>query len=317
MSEHLRAHRIAFSISGSILEHLEGSVWLFTVAELFSNDFQTTLHFADDEVRSSFSISLCHYHELTPSTAYHEYSIHPVQHTPRTVYTECSIHQVQCQPGITCHPIILLMTSWPVNMASISGVPPYWLTAVSQVSMRAQRSIHLVPLTPLWVNKQTDIVSAISAPPIAPLQIDYHLVDRGTHSFRASKSAWSRPPSESPNTVHHYVGVHLQVDSITALDCISKHTRSRPPHSHNHVLRVPLQICLNTASECISDVTWSQPPSAYANSLDPGLQVYLSVPMITESQSDRCVHPIIILRHTSNCSQAPAAASADIPCVDG
>jgi hypothetical protein len=43
-SEQLRAHRIAFSLSGSKLKHLEGSVWLFRVAELFSYNFQTILH---------------------------------------------------------------------------------------------------------------------------------------------------------------------------------------------------------------------------------------------------------------------------------
>ena len=45
--EHLRAHRFAFSLSGSIWDHLEGSVRLFRVAELFGDDFQTILHFAE------------------------------------------------------------------------------------------------------------------------------------------------------------------------------------------------------------------------------------------------------------------------------
>jgi len=45
--EHLRAHRCAFSLSGSIWAHLEGSVWLFRVTELFGYDFQTIIHFAD------------------------------------------------------------------------------------------------------------------------------------------------------------------------------------------------------------------------------------------------------------------------------
>jgi len=46
VSERLRAHRFVFSLSGSIWEHLEGSVWLFRVTELFGYDFQTILHFA-------------------------------------------------------------------------------------------------------------------------------------------------------------------------------------------------------------------------------------------------------------------------------
>ena len=49
----------------------------------------------EHKVMSSFSISPCHHHELTPSAAYTECSIHWVQHTPSTAYTENSIHRVQ------------------------------------------------------------------------------------------------------------------------------------------------------------------------------------------------------------------------------
>ena len=49
---------------------------------------------AEHNVKSSLFISQCHDHELTPSTAYTEYSIHRVQHTPSTAYTEYSIHRV-------------------------------------------------------------------------------------------------------------------------------------------------------------------------------------------------------------------------------
>jgi hypothetical protein len=48
VSEHLGAHRFAFSLSGSFWGHLEETVWLFRVAELFGYDFQTILHFADE-----------------------------------------------------------------------------------------------------------------------------------------------------------------------------------------------------------------------------------------------------------------------------
>jgi len=43
---------------------------------------------AEHKVKSSLSISPCHDHELTPSTAYTEYSIHRVQHTPSTASTQ-------------------------------------------------------------------------------------------------------------------------------------------------------------------------------------------------------------------------------------
>jgi len=64
---------------------------------------------AEHKVKSSLSISPCPDHQLTPSTAYTEYSIHQVQHTPE----------------IVCLPFNLMFTSWALNVAAASGVPPY------------------------------------------------------------------------------------------------------------------------------------------------------------------------------------------------
>jgi hypothetical protein len=64
---------------------------------------------AEDKVKLSLSISPCHDHELTLSTAYTEYNIHRVQHPPK----------------IGCLPFILTITSSPLNVISASGVPPY------------------------------------------------------------------------------------------------------------------------------------------------------------------------------------------------
>jgi len=50
---------------------------------------------AEHKVRSSLSISAWNDHELTPSTAYTEYSIHRVQHPSK----------------IVCHPFILIISS--------------------------------------------------------------------------------------------------------------------------------------------------------------------------------------------------------------
>jgi len=72
---------------------------------------------AEHKVKSCLSISPCHDHELTPSTAYAKYSIHRVQHTlrvqhtPSTAYTEYSIHRVQQPPKIVCLPFILMIRS--------------------------------------------------------------------------------------------------------------------------------------------------------------------------------------------------------------
>jgi len=62
--EHLRVHHFALSLSGSIWERLEESVWLFRVAELFSCDFQTILHIADAAVYSSIG-PCAHLYEST------------------------------------------------------------------------------------------------------------------------------------------------------------------------------------------------------------------------------------------------------------
>jgi len=70
------------------------------------------------KVKSSLSLSPCHGHQLTPSTAYTEYT-----HTPSTAYTKIqhipkySIHQstaytkVQHPPKIVCLSFILMITS--------------------------------------------------------------------------------------------------------------------------------------------------------------------------------------------------------------
>jgi len=57
--------------------------------------FHNSTIIAEHKVKSSFFISPCDDDELTPSTAYTEYSIHRVQHTPSTAYTQdclCSLH---------------------------------------------------------------------------------------------------------------------------------------------------------------------------------------------------------------------------------
>jgi len=52
-------------------------------------------------------------------------SWHRVQNTPSTAYTKYSIHRVQHPPKIVWLPFILIITSWLLNVASASSVPPY------------------------------------------------------------------------------------------------------------------------------------------------------------------------------------------------
>jgi len=85
----------------------------------------------EHKVRSSLSISPCHHHELTPSAASAECSIHRVHHTPR----------------IVCRLFILSILSWPLNVASASCVPLYRSTATSYFPIRASKvkSPHHIP----------------------------------------------------------------------------------------------------------------------------------------------------------------------------
>jgi len=89
---------------------------------------------AEHKVKWSLSISQWHDHELTPSTAYTEYSIHRVQHTPSTAYTEYSIH-----PRL----FVFASFSWlRVDQWMLLQLPAYLptrSTAISQLSMWAQR----------------------------------------------------------------------------------------------------------------------------------------------------------------------------------
>ena len=87
----------------------------FSYRLLFSTLFQSSstislflMHnstiIAEHKVKSSLSISPCHDHELTPSSAYTKYSIHWVQHQPSTAYpstayTEYSKYLVQYPPS--------------------------------------------------------------------------------------------------------------------------------------------------------------------------------------------------------------------------
>jgi len=74
---------------------------------------------AEHKVKSSPSISLCHDHELTLSTAYTEYSIHRVQHTPSTASTQ------DCLSSLHSHDYELTPEcSFSFRHASLHNRPP-------------------------------------------------------------------------------------------------------------------------------------------------------------------------------------------------
>jgi len=83
---------------------------------LFLIHISTTI--AEQKVKSSLSISPWHDHELTPSTAYTEYSIHRVQHTLSTALQDClsSLHSQDYELTPEC--------SFSFRLAFIHDRPP-------------------------------------------------------------------------------------------------------------------------------------------------------------------------------------------------
>jgi len=189
---------------------------------------------SEHKVKLSLSISPCHNHELTPSTAYTKYSI-----IPRS----------------TVSPPISLDHSLPVHLQTRS------VTALECITEFTR-----------------------SRPPSAcPNSLDHGLqVHVHTRLFMASKCmsklAGSRPPSACPNSLDHGLQVHVRTRSIMSSKYIPEFTPSRPssasPNSLDHSLPVHLHTRSITASKCISQFTPSWPPSASPTLLDHGLHVY-------------------------------------------
>jgi len=172
------------------------------------------------------------------------------------VDTEYSIHWVQHPPKIVCVPFILRILSWPLNVASASGVPPCTI-------YRHQPALHESP----------KIKSPCYIPTVASQLTD-------ETSFSTLGTVHWLPRCTSSNSLN----CGLQVRTIMPSKTISKLTLLLPPNSLNHGLQVYLQTRLITASKCISKFTQSQSRSASLSSLDQGRQVYLQISLITTSK---------------------------------
>jgi hypothetical protein len=55
------------------------------------------------------------------------------------VMSECSIHRVQYTPKIFSHPVVILISSWTLNVASGYTVPHHWSTTISQFVISASQ----------------------------------------------------------------------------------------------------------------------------------------------------------------------------------
>jgi len=209
--------------------------------------FHNSTIIAEQKDKSSLSISPCHVYEFTlstaytkysihqvqhaPSTAYTEYSMHQVQHTPSTAYTVYSTHRVQHTPNIVCLPFILMITSWPLNVASTSSMPPYTINRHH----------------PAFNEKLNGKVTL-------------------SHSHCCELPNWwieSQHSACCPSTTSKYsLDYSWPVLTIMASKCISKLARLRPPSLHDHVIEVHCETRSITASECISEFTQSSFPGA-------------------------------------------------------
>ena len=155
---------------------------------------------AEHTVKSSLSISPWHDHELTPSTAYTEYSIHRVQHPPK----------------IVCLPFFLIIASWPLNVASASSVPPYTIDCRQPALYES------------W-----NVTSPCHIPRVASQLSDEESLSTGRAVHRP-------PPSTRPISLNHGLHVYIQTHSITASNFARSRAPSTPPNSLNHRLQVYL-----------------------------------------------------------------------------
>ena len=147
----------------------------------------------------------------------------------------------------------------------------------------------------------------------------YKLTPECSFSFRrASLYDWP-PPGHSPSEL---ILPHSHGGELTnwRIEC------------HQDLAHLPLtasKSCTKVARSwsqtwCISNLPWGWPPSVSPNLLDYGLQAgsimaskCISKLCRPQPPSDLWVHWIVMFRHTSNCSQAPPAASPDISSVVG
>jgi len=180
-----------------------------------------------------------------------------------------------------------MITSWPLKVASASGIPPY-------TSDRHQPALHEsskvkspchIPTVVSWLTDEKSLSTwrAVHRPPPKDL----------------SGLAWLRPPSShdhghqcaSPSWLDHGLQVHLQTRSIPAYMYISKLARSRSwsasSSSLDQGLPVYLHICSNTAYKCTSKLAGSRPWSVSLSSPNRHFQAHLKFLSRTACSSSR------------------------------
>jgi len=209
-----------------------------------------------------------HYICMQWSSVNTEYRIHPEWHPLHTAFTSTlavfswfSLLWVDSE--IHLQHSVFLFTNWPPPPPPVSspwGIARKINLLQSHSRKFANRGMESHHPLSLWINI---------------LQIDHLHVLIQSHSSMASKYistlAHTRPCSAFLYILNLGLKVHLQTQSITAFECITKFTASWDPSvylkSHVLGLLMHLQSHSITASKWISEFTWSQALSASSNSL--------------------------------------------------
>jgi len=167
-------------------------------------------------------------------------SSHRVQHTPSTVSTQDWLYSIG-----------LMITSWPLNVALPSGVPPFQID-------RHQPALH----------ERSNIKSPCHIPPVAS-----QLTDEWSQAPR--HAVHRLPQSTWLIWINHSLQVHLETHSITTSRCMSKHTLSRPQSASPMSLDHSLQLYLWTHTITTCKFPRSLPPHTSPHFLEHSLQLSL------------------------------------------
>jgi len=190
---------------------------------------------AQYKVLSFLSISPCHEHQSTLSTAYPKYSIHQVQQTPSTAYTKYSIHQVQHTPSTT-----------------YTKYNTYWVQH-SLSTAHTEYSIHLVQHTQSIESTQDYLSSSHSH--------NYRSTSEWYLSFHCVSLQDQPPPASSPLELKENVtSSHSPSWVLTNWGIESR-----------HLVCLCWTFSRLTATNCSSNLTQSWPLGGSPNSPDSSL----------------------------------------------
>jgi len=186
---------------------------------------------AEHKVNSSLSISPCHDHELTPSTASTQDCLsslhsHDYELTPecRFSFRRASLHD-RPPPASSLWELKSKVTLSHSHGCKLTN---WWIESQHRAGRPSTASKYSSNLT--WSSKYISKLARLLPPSASPNLLNHsHQVYLQTWSITASKFPRSRPPSASLTSLDPGLQAHVCVHSIAASKCISQLARSRPP----------------------------------------------------------------------------------------